>query len=146
MLAFISFFSGVYYMYQVCDGQERLMGSGSLFTGGREPREAAHMLLWTLLAPQQWVMPCSFELLSRHCESFSRRCLWCSTGCSMCFLKHFFLKEKKEHVCFAFSSSRRLGMSWGCEICQVMHARLYTKVSWLEAGSLMLSTAPGSLF
>eukprot|EP00434_Breviolum_minutum_P016916 symbB.v1.2.014927.t1/scaffold1103.1/size137753/3 len=79
MLAFISFFSGVYYIFQVCrkHDHESPMGSGSLFRDTREVREGRHMLLWTLLAPQQWVM----------------------------------------------------------------HARLYTKASWQEAGNLMISTA-----
>ncbi|CAE7318965.1 unnamed protein product [Symbiodinium natans] len=58
MLAFISFFSGVYYTYKACNSADepRHMGSGSFFAGQQEHRQGAHMLLWTLLAPQQWVM------------------------------------------------------------------------------------------
>ena len=57
MLAFISSISGVYYAYKACHADQPLsMGSGSFFEGGQEYRQGARMLLWTLLAPQQWVM------------------------------------------------------------------------------------------
>ncbi|CAE7782080.1 unnamed protein product, partial [Symbiodinium sp. CCMP2456] len=56
MLAFISFFSGVYYTFKACHSAEqpRHMGAGSFFAGQKEYRQGAHMLLWTMLAPQQW--------------------------------------------------------------------------------------------
>lgn len=58
MLACISFFSGVYYVFQVCRKHDHdlPMGSASWFRDTREIREGRHMILWTFLAPQQWVM------------------------------------------------------------------------------------------
>lgn len=57
MLACISFFSGVYYVFQVCRKHDHdlPMGSASWFRDTREIREGRHMILWTFLAPQQWV-------------------------------------------------------------------------------------------
>lgn len=58
MLAFISFFSGVFYVFQVSRKYDHAspMGGGSFFPDTRAVREGRHLLLWTLLAPQQWVM------------------------------------------------------------------------------------------
>jgi len=71
MLAFISFFSGVYYTYKACHSaaQPRHMGAGSFFAGQKEYRQGAHMLLWTMLAPQQWVMHARLYTKSSHLES-----------------------------------------------------------------------------
>ncbi|CAE7443152.1 unnamed protein product [Symbiodinium microadriaticum] len=71
MLAFISFFSGVYYTYKACHSAEqpRHMGAGSFFAGQKEHRQGAHMLLWTLLAPQQWVMHARLYTKSSALES-----------------------------------------------------------------------------
>eukprot|EP00913_Durusdinium_trenchii_P010500 g9845.t1 len=55
-LAFIAFFAGVYYVYVLCRSPLIRMGGGSFFQGEQEYRDPWHILLWTFLAPHQWVM------------------------------------------------------------------------------------------
>lgn len=57
MLAFIAFFAGVYYIYMLCRSPRSVrLGGGAFFEGIKELREPWHILLWTFLSPQQWVM------------------------------------------------------------------------------------------
>lgn len=96
------------------------------------------MLLWTLLAPQQWVPGHADSVDSRNGWLFQHRrsMLWHAMAIygdfpsvvhDMRMTLNYLHKDRRRHDCQAH---------------QVMHARLYTKASWQEAGNLMISTVP----